>query len=252
MSRAWPPLGALLLLILSLEIVTGLELLNRALFPPPSEIALTLWVMREQFFAAFSETALATLVGYVASSLLGFVLAVLFSLLPLLGRAALPFAIFFQTVPIIAIAPLLVIYFGFGSGTVIMSALIVSIFPVLASSLLGLESAETEELELFRLHGATAWSTLWRLKIPRAYPSIYTGLKIAAGLSVIGAVAGEFVAGGGLGALVDVARTQQRLDIVYGAILLLSVLGLLLVGILRLLHFLVSLWRPLGAGLREI
>lgn len=251
-QKVAPPVVMATALIVLFEVLAGLGLLNEALFPPPHEILTTLIEMRDDFRMAFFETASATLVGYVASALLGFGLAVGFSLSPRLGRAVLPFAIFFQTVPIIAIAPLLVIYFGFGPGTVMMSALIVAIFPVLANTLLGLESIDAGELELFRLYRASKWATLWRLRVPRAYPSIYAGLKISAGLAVIGAVAGEFVAGGGLGALIDSARTQQRIDIVFGALLCLSALGLAMIGALRLTHVLIQRVRPFGLQMKEI
>lgn len=252
MSRVWPPLLGALFFVGGFELLSLVGALNEALFPPPHEVLRALLELREEFRAAFFETARATLAGYAASAVLGFALAVAFSLSPFLGRAVLPFAIFFQTVPIIAVAPLLVIYFGFGPGTVMMSALIVSIFPVLANTLLGLESLDPGELELFRLYRAGRWRTLWSLRVPRAYPHLYAGLKIAAGLSVIGAVAGEFVAGGGLGALIDSARTQQRIDIVFGALLLLSALGLAMIGVLRLTHALVQRSRPLGLNMKEL
>lgn len=251
-QKVTPPVLMALFLIAVFELLAAFGWLNEALFPPPHDVLATLLELREDFRGAFFETASATLVGYFASAALGFFLAVGFSLSPRLGRAVLPFAIFFQTVPIIAIAPLLVIYFGFGPGTVMMSALIVAIFPVLANTLLGLESIDAGELELFKLYRAGRWATLWRLRVPRAYPSIYAGLKISAGLAVIGAVAGEFVAGGGLGALIDSARTQQRIDIVFGALICLSALGLAMIGALRLTHVLIQRVRPFGLHMKEI
>jgi NitT/TauT family transport system permease protein len=177
--------------------------------------------------------------------------AIALSLSELLRRAVLPFAIFFQTVPIIAIAPLLVIYFGFGLNTVVASATIVSIFPVLASALIALTSTPEGDLELFRLYRAGRWKTLWNLQLPAAYLGIYTGLRVAAGLAVIGAVVGEFVSGGGLGSMIDSARTQQRIDIVFAAILLLSLIGLALINVLRSIHKLIQTVRPFGLDLKE-
>lgn len=251
MKRAGPPVLALLILLVIWEGGLILGLFNRALFPAPSQIFTTMWELRADFGRAFFETASTTLIAYLLAALLGFALAFGFSLQPLLRRAILPFAIFFQTVPIIAIAPLLVIYFGYGPGTVVASALLVAIFPVLANTLIGLQSISVGDLELFRIYGATPAQFLFRLRLPRAYVSIYSGLKISAGLAVIGSVAGEFVAGGGLGALIDAARTQQRIDIVFAALILLSALGLTLIGLLQLGHRQLNRWRPYGLTLND-
>lgn len=251
MRRLLPPSVAFVMLLGGCELGVRAELVNSALFPSPAMILAVLFEMSGDFIAALAETATHTLIGFLGSAALGISLAAVFSLIPVLRRAVLPFAIFFQTVPIIAIAPLLVIYFGFGAGTVVASALIVSLFPVLANTLLGLESVDPGELELFRLYRAGALKTLRSLRFPRAYPSIYAGLKISAGLSVIGAVAGEFVAGGGLGGLIDAARTQQRIDMVFAALLLLSAVGLAMIGSLRLIHGVINNLRPYGLHLKD-
>jgi NitT/TauT family transport system permease protein len=113
---------------------------------------------------------------------------------------------------------------------------------------MGLESVQPAQLDLFKIYHANAWQILWKLKLPAAYSYIYSGLKISAGLSIIGAIAGEFVAGGGLGAMIDAARTQQRVDIVFGALILLSLMGLLMIGALTLIHRLLLKYRPYSTG----
>ena len=114
------------------------------------------------------------------------------------------------------------------------------------------ENLDKNQVELFKIYKASLLQTLWRLRLPSAYLSIYTGLRVAAGLSVIGAVAGEFVAGGGLGAMIDSARTQQRIDIVFAALILLSVLGLLLIFSLQCCHWALQKWRPLALNLKGV
>jgi NitT/TauT family transport system permease protein len=188
------------------------------------------------------------LAGWLLSAFLGMILAFLFSLSSLIKRAILPFAVFFQTVPIIAIAPLLVIYFGFGSSTVIAASFIVSLFPVIANTLVGLESPTSGQLDLFRIYHASPLQVLLKLRLPSAYPYVYSGLKISAGLSIVGVIAGEFVAGGGLGALIDAARTQQRVDIVFAAIILLSLMGWILLAALKLIHVAIISNRPYTTG----
>jgi NitT/TauT family transport system permease protein len=170
------------------------------------------------------------LAGLLLSFVAGTFFAIALSSSELARRAFYPYAVFFQTVPIISIAPLLVIWFGFGRPTVIASAAIVSVFPIIASTLLGLKSTEPALLDLFKLYAASNRQTLWMLKIPFALPQIFSGLRIASGLAVVGAIVGEFIGGGGLGSVVDSARTQQRIDRVFAAVLISSLLGVVLVG----------------------
>jgi NitT/TauT family transport system permease protein len=193
--------------------------------------------------AAFLETTTGALAGLVLSFCMGTLFAFGLSMSEFLRRAFLPYAIFFQTVPVIAIAPLLVIWFGFGMPTVIASAFIVSIFPIIASTLLGLQSTDPALLDLFRLYSASRFDYLFRLRVPFAMPYVFSGLRTASGLAVIGAVVGEFIGGGGLGSMVDVARTQQRVDQVFAAVLMTSLLGLALVALVNLFaHLVLQRW----------
>lgn len=250
-KRIVPPAVSFILFFVSFELIHRLQLVSEQLLPPPSLLYRTFLDLLGDFNQAFLQTASSVLIGLFLSACLGILIAVIFSLSSVLRRSILPFAIFFQTVPIIAIAPLLVIYFGFGQPTVIASSLIVSIFPIIANTLIGLDSVSQSKLDLFQIYQATRWQTLWKLRWPSAYNSIYTGLKVACGLAVIGAIAGEFVAGGGLGAMIDTARTQQRIDIVFVCLLLLSGLGLLLVGALRWIHKLMQSYFHYGLTLKD-
>ncbi|WP_413574449.1 ABC transporter permease [Bdellovibrio sp. HCB290] len=248
MKRLLPALGFFLLITVLLQVLVKTNIIAESLIPSPEAVVKTLIELKADYVTSFLQTFKNTLLGWILSILIGTALAIGFSLSSLLKRAILPFAVFFQTVPIIAVAPLLVIYFGFGAPTVIASSFIVSIFPIIANTLMGLESVQSNLLDLFRIYRANAWQILWKLKLPAAYSYIYSGLKISAGLSIIGAIAGEFVAGGGLGAMIDSARTQQRVDIVFGALLLLSTMGLLMIGALTLTHRLIQKRRPYFTG----
>lgn len=251
MKRFLPAFVSFLILTTLLEVLVRQGVITDSLFPAPSTVIQTLFELRTDFKTAFVETFLNVLVGLCLSIAVGSLIAFVFSLSELLKRAILPFAIFFQTVPIIAIAPLLVIYFGFGAPTVIASSFIVSIFPIIANTLMGLESASEAQKDLFRIYHATPLQTLVKLKIPNAYSYIYSGLKVSAGLSIIGAIAGEFVSGGGLGAMIDSARTQQRVDIVFAALLLLSLMGLIFIGALAGLHKMILRHRPYASVHQE-
>lgn len=236
--RVLPTLMPLIVVTLSVELLVRSGFIRAYLLPPPSAV---IAAMREQganLLSATLRTSAAALVGFLLSTIAGIAIAVFLSSSAAIQRAFYPWAVFFQTVPIIAIAPLLVIWFGYGMTTVIASAFICSIFPVIANTLTGILSTDPALRDLFRLYGASTATTLWKLRIPAALPQVFTGLRVAAGLGVIGAVVGEFIGGGGLGAVVDVARTQQRTDIVFAAVLLASGLGLALFGFINLLSWL--------------
>ncbi len=247
MKRYLPSFFSFLLLTVFMELLVRQGAVGESLFPAPSSVFKTLGELHGEFRQAFFETLLNVLAGLGLSVVFGSLIAFIFSLSDLLKKSILPFAIFFQTVPIIAIAPLLVIYFGFGSPTVIASSFIVSIFPIIANTLMGLESASASQKDLFRLYQASRFQTLVKLRFPQAYSHIYAGIKVSAGLSIIGAIAGEFVGGGGLGAMIDSARTQQRVDIVFGVLLLLSLMGLTFVATLALINKVILSRRPFAS-----
>lgn len=233
----------------ALVVIFGLESLVRAgwikayLVPPPSAIFQTILSDAPELFAALGMTSLGALTGFALSAIAGIAIAVFLSSSRAIQQAFYPYAIFFQTVPIIAVAPLLVIWFGYGLRTVVASAFIVSIFPVIANTLSGILSTDRALRDLFLLYGAGRSATLWKLSFPAALPQILTGLRVAGGLAVIGAIVGEFIGGQGLGSVVDVARTQQRTDKVFAAVLLASLLGLALFGFINLLsRFVLQRW----------
>ena len=220
---------------LSLEWLVRAGWIKAFLVPPPSAVFQTMLADWPELFAALAKTSAGALLGFALSALLGIAIAVFLSSSRAIQEAFYPYAVFFQTVPIIAIAPLLVIWFGYGMRTVVASAFIVSIFPVIANTLDGILSTDPALRDLFRLYGASPAVTLWKLRVPAALPQILTGLRIAGGLAVIGAIVGEFIGGQGLGSVIDIARTQQRTDKVFAAVLLASALGLFLFGLINVL-----------------
>ena len=241
----WPPALFLSLLILLFEFLVQSQRIPSFLVPAPSEVWAAAVENKNELLVALLGTFWATVQGLFIGFVLGQLLALLLSVFDFARRALMPIAVFFQTVPIIAIAPLLVIWFGFGMPTVRASAAIVCFFPILSNALVGLESGRREFLELFEVLHARRWQTLFYLQIPSSFRTNMAGLRVAAGLAVVGAIVGEFVGGGGLGALIDVARTQQRVDLVFACVILSSILGLILVGICSLIESLLRKWRPL-------
>jgi NitT/TauT family transport system permease protein len=228
-SSILPPLLPLIVSIGVVEVAVRFHWVHSYLIPAPSEVFHSLIEDRVELALAAGTTLSSALIGLVLSFTTGTLFAVTLSSSELARRAFYPYAVFFQTVPIISIAPLLVIWFGFGQPTVIASAAIVSVFPIIASTLLGMKSTDPALVDLFNLYSANGRQTLFMLKIPFALPQIFSGLRIASGLAVVGAIVGEFIGGGGLGSVVDSARTQQRIDRVFAAVLISSLLGIVLV-----------------------
>jgi NitT/TauT family transport system permease protein len=233
MKKVLPPLVPLVVIIALLEFLVREGFVKSYLMPTPTAVVQAIWDNAGELLTALFKTSAGAIAGFAMSAAGGIAIAVGLSSSRAIQRAFYPYAVFFQTVPIIAIAPLLVIWFGYGMKTVIASAFIVSIFPVIANTLAGLLSTDPALRDLFQLYGATPMVTLLKLRFPAALPQIFTGLRVASGLAVIGAIVGEFIGGEGLGSIVDVARTQQRVDKVFAAVLLASVLGLGLFGLIN-------------------
>ncbi len=230
-----PPLMVFVVVTALFEALIRMEVLWAYVLPTPSSVFLEL-SNNGALWEAAGRTALSAVTALVLSAILGILAAVALSSARWIERAFYPYAVFFQTVPIIAVAPLLVIYLGYGMSTIVASAFIVSLFPVLANTLTGLRSTDPALVDLFKLYGAGRWRTLWKLRLPAALPSILTGLRVAAGLAVIGAIVGELIGGGsGLGDEIEAAKTRQRADIVFAAILLAALLGLALFAIIGLI-----------------
>jgi NitT/TauT family transport system permease protein len=235
LKKALPALIPLLAITFAVEALVRFDFVKAYLLPPPSAVFVEILRDWPELFAALVKTSAGALIGFGLSTAFGISIAVFLSSSPTVQRAFFPYAVFFQTVPIVAIAPLLVIWFGYGMRTVIASAFICSIFPVIANTLNGILSTDPALRDLFRLYGASTLVTLFKLRFPAALPQILTGLRVSAGLAVIGAIVGEFIGGQGLGSVVDVARTQQRTDKVFAAVLLASALGLGLFGLINLI-----------------
>jgi len=238
-----PPIAVLILSMLVAELVIRMLKIPPYLLPKPSAVCQAIVKGRDELLGSLLTTTRAALIGFAASVVVGVIVALLLSTSKLVQRAFYPYTVFFQTVPIVAIAPLLVIWFGAGLKSVATCAFIVSVFPVIANTLSGLLSTDPALRDMFRLYGASGIATLWKLKLPSALPNIYTGMRIAAGLAVIGTIVGEFVAGlleenPGLGILVVEAKKIGRTDLVFAAVLAASLLGLLMLAAVNLAGYL--------------
>jgi NitT/TauT family transport system permease protein len=229
------PLIPFVLLVLILESLTSSGAIAPYFFPAPSAIWATLVEDSAGYIDGARSTLFAALFGLFLSIIIGVSFAVVMSTSRLFESAFYPYAVFFQTVPLISIAPILVIWFGYGIPTVIAAAFIVSLFPIIINTLAGIRATDPALLDIFQLYGASRLQTLFMLRVPHAVPQMITGIRISAGLALIGAIVGEFIAGGGLGGLIDAARTQQRLDRVFGAVLISSLAGIIILSIIKIM-----------------
>lgn len=238
-----PPIVPMLVLITVAEVAVREGWVRSFLIPAPSSVLASL-INEPDLWSATLDTATSALIGFGMSAVIGVAIAILLSSGTWIRRAFYPYAVFFQTVPIIAIAPLLVIWVGW-NRTVVASAFIVSIFPVIANALTGLLSTDPALRDLFVLYRASHRATLFKLKLPFALPHIFTGLRIAGGLAVIGAIVGEFITSGGIGGSVIISRQQNRVDKVFAGLILASLLGIVLFALINLVSGLVlRRWHP--------
>jgi len=243
-----PPIVPAVVVTLTTELAVRRGWVQSFLIPAPSQVIESLIRDWPELWSAMLNTADASLAGFAMSIVIGSLIAIAMSWAPWVQRAFYPYAVFFQTVPIIAIAPLLVIWFGW-NRTVVASAFIVSIFPIIANTLTGLLSTDPALRDLFQLYDAKRLATLFKLRLPFALPHVMTGLRIAAGLAVIGAIVGEFITGAGIGGSIMVSRQQNRVDKVFAGLLLASLLGIALFMVINLISRLaLRHWHASEAG----
>jgi NitT/TauT family transport system permease protein len=235
------------------ELVVRLNHIPPYVLPGPILVLQTLvgdWGVLSQ---SLLSTLITTLEGFVAASLGGIALALLFNLSKLLEYSLFPYAVILQVTPVIAIAPLLLIYLP-QETAVVVCAWIVAFFPVLSNTTLGLNSVDRNLAGLFQLYGASRMQTLRYLKLPCALPYILAGLRIAGGLSLIGAVVAEIAAGtagAGSGLAYRIAESGYRLNIprMFAALLLLSLAGIVIYGLLALIsHLALRRWHESALG----
>jgi NitT/TauT family transport system permease protein len=230
------------------ELVIRLNDIQPYVLPGPWLILKTLVTDWDVLWQSLLVTLLTTLEGFVCAAIGGIALALLFNQSRLLEYSLFPYAVILQVTPVIAIAPLLLIYLP-QQTAVVVCAWIVAFFPVLSNTALGLNSVDRNLAGLFQLYHASPLQTLRYLKLPAALPYILGGLRIAGGLSLIGAVVAEIAAGSGLA--YRIAESGYRLNIprMFAALLLLSAAGIVIYALLALVsHLVLRRWHESALG----
>ena len=241
------PAAVLSLVVLAWELVVRLNGIPPYVLPGPGLVAATIAADWPLLSSSLATTLSITFQGFALALVGGIGLAILFNQSRLLEFSLYPYAVVLQVTPVVAIAPLLLIYLP-QPAAVLACAWIVAFFPVLANTTLGLNSVDANLASLFRLYEASRWQTLVHLKLPAALPYILGGARIAGGLSLIGAVVAEIAAGSagaGSGLAYRIAESGYRLNIprMFAALLLLSLAGIVIFYLLSLVsHLALRRW----------
>ena len=236
------------------EAVVQLRATPPYILPGPLLIAQTLVRDWGTLSASLLVTLRITLMALGAAAGLGLLLAILFAQSRILALSLFPFAVILQVTPIVAIAPLIIIWADDVTLSLLICAWLVAFFPILSNTTMGLNSADPNLVDLFRLYRASRWQTLWRLRLPSALPYFLAGLRISGGLALIGAIVAEFVAGtggsaSGLAWRIMESGYQLQIPRMFAALALISATGIAIFMALTLLsHRLLRHWHDSATG----
>ncbi|GAB2828776.1 ABC transporter permease [Comamonas piscis] len=230
LARLWA--AALLVLLLAVWEGAGrLGGISALVLPVPSAVLQALWtgLASGYFWPHLAATVQAVLLGLTAGAAFGLLAGMALAESVLLERVLKPYVVVSQVVPKLALAPLFVLWFGFGMLPTVLITALVCFFPLMENTLTGLRQVDAQRLQLFRMLGASRLQTLLRLKLPTGLPAILAGLRVAVVLALVGAVVAEFMgASQGLGAVVIASQGMMDTTLMFAALLLIAALGLLL------------------------
>ncbi|MBR7193403.1 ABC transporter permease subunit [Gordonia sp. JH63] len=203
---------------------------RRFLMPPPHQVVTDglLGDSAQAMWEALSRTATVALTGLTIAAIIGITWAVIMSQSRLMENALFPYAVVLQCVPILALVPLVGFWFGFGFSARVFVCVLISLFPIVSNTLFGLRSVDRQMRDLFALHRPSRVTILRKLEFPAAMPAIFAGLRISAGLSVVGAIVGDFFfkqGNPGIGILIDNYRSRLQAEELFASIVLASLLG---------------------------
>jgi NitT/TauT family transport system permease protein len=210
--------------------------IKRYLLPPLSSILATMWTMRADLWMHTLVTTWAVALGFLFAVVGGVLIALAVFFWPLAQRTIYPLVAAMQGIPKVALAPLMIVWAGYGLASKVLMAFLIAFFPIVISTIGGLSSTPAHLLEHFRAIGASPMETFWRLRVPSALPNFVDGCKVAMPLAVIGAIVGEFVGSEkGLGAYLLLANGAGKSDLVFGCLIAVTVLSAVLYWVIQYL-----------------
>ena len=242
------PVTVLVLFVLGWDMIVVANDIPHYILPRPGLVAWTLWNDWPMLSSALMITMQITMMALAVAVIGGVGLAVLFTQSRLVEMSFYPYAVILQVTPIVAIAPLIFVYVDSHLVGLLICAWLVAFFPVLSNTTLGLNSADHNLQDMFRIYGATRWQTLRYLRLPSALPYFLGGLRIAGGLALIGAVVAEYVAGtggSGAGLAFRILEASYRLNVprMFAALILIAVTGVVIFVVLSFIsHMLLRKW----------
>jgi ABC-type nitrate/sulfonate/bicarbonate transport system permease component len=244
MRRALPPALLLALVILAWQGIASLHGVDDLTLASPVETWNALERDRTLLFDEAGVTLVEVLLGLAISIVLAFGIAVAMHLVRPLRDAAYPLLLASQAIPLLVLAPLFILAFGYGIGPKLAIVALICFFPIVVNVLDGLRSVDADLLKLMRSLGATRWARLWKAELPASLPFLFSGIRIAATVSVIGAVFGEWAgADRGLGRLVLLSNNQLQTPRVYAGTVLLTLMAIALFAIVSLVERVAIPWR---------
>jgi ABC-type nitrate/sulfonate/bicarbonate transport system permease component len=253
LERWGPPLALTAIVILAWEAYVRLAGIDPITLPAPSRVVTSLWDFRDIAAGHLVPTLVEAIVGCALSVALAIAAAIALDRWEPIRRAVEPLLVTSQTIPIVAIAPLFVIWFGFGLLPKVLIVVLVTFFPVTIALLDGFGRVAPEATDLMRSLGATARQTFRKLRWPAALPALFTGLRISVVYAVIGAIFGEYVgATEGLGIWMKLSQNSFRTDLVFGAILLTAVVSVALYLAVGVVERVVVPWSPAARRRRDV
>jgi NitT/TauT family transport system permease protein len=245
LNAVLPPLALSLAALIVWEAAIRLFNVPTFILPAPSAVVVSLIENRAQLAVATQATALEVLFGFVLASLVGIAVALVIVRFERFGRALYPLIVLFQNVPKVALAPIFILWFGYDLAPKILLIVVIAFFPVAIDMLAGLQSVEPSFVSLMRSVGAGNGKIMMRVRIPHSLPHLMAGLKVAITFSVIGAIVGEFAgANQGLGYVIQFASTQLDTPLIFAALVVVSVLGLIFYYGVELAERILVPWAP--------
>jgi NitT/TauT family transport system permease protein len=230
----WGPPAVVFVLFLGVWYLFSYVVLDsdrRFLLPPPQAVVKVAFLdgdNRTELLRALGLSTSVALVGLAISIVLGMSVAILMSQARWIERSVYPYAVILQCIPTLALVPLIGFWFDFGYNSRVIVCVLIALFPIISTTFFGLQSAEPEQHDLFTLRGAGRLTRLWKLQLPAAMPSVFTGFQVSATLAVVGAIVGDFFfkqGDAGIGILIDVYRARLLTEQLFGAVILSCLLG---------------------------
>jgi len=248
LARHLPSLGLFAVLLLAWQLAGPVFGIREYLLPGPLSVARAMLSRTIPWPSHLTITTLEIVGGFAVAGAAGVVLGVAVAWSPVAARALMPFLVFVNTLPKVAVAPLFLLWLGYGIVPNILIAALIGFFPVVINTAVGLTQVDEELLDLGRVFGAPTWKVFLKIRLPNALPYVLSALKITATAAVVGAVVGEFVASqAGLGMVIVNAQTSLNTPVAFAALVWISIVGLVLYGAVGLVARWWAPWAQTGS-----